>query len=179
MIAAVVIERYLYFRLYELTHTWEMELEILDVESPLYPHRLIVGTDAENLLRFIIQSIRVIEIGSAEKKRKMVVFYQKGCVGEEEIGVGLEMDEATINKEMAITFEKPGAGEPFAWILHLRVTEGEPYLAHLVPVEEPVYDFYVSPEESHISKSLFEGLGSSSPHSCAFDIDSYEVHVRI
>ena len=59
----------------------------------------------------------------------MVLLDEIGGVGEEEVGVGLQMDEATVDKEMAIAIEEPCGGQSLAWILHLRIAERQPYLA--------------------------------------------------
>ena len=57
-------------------------------------------------------------------------------VGEEEVGVGLEVYDALVCEEAAVAAEEVGAGESLGGFLHLGVGEGEPYLADFVGGEE-------------------------------------------
>ena len=62
----------------------------------------------------------------------MVVLYHVGGVGKEEVGVGLQMDDAAVDEELAVALHEVGRREALAGVLHLRVAEGEPDLLHLV-----------------------------------------------
>ena len=109
----------------------------------------------------------------------MIVPHHIGGVGEKEVGVGLQMDDATIDEELAIALHEIGRGKALAGILHLRVAEGEPDLLYLVGGEEALDDLDVGTEEGHILQSFVEGLGGSCPHAGSLDVDTDEVHVGV
>ena len=64
-------------------------------------------------------------------------------------------------------------------MLHLRVREGEPYLLHLVLVEEAVYNLDIGAQESHVLQPFVQSLLGSRPHARALDVHAYEVDVGI
>ena len=107
------------------------------------------------------------------------MLYHVGGVGEEEVGVGLQVDEASVDEELAIAIQEIGAGESLAGVLHLGVGEGEPYLLHLARSEKTFYNLDVGAQKGHVLQSLFGCLCGSRPHASSFDVDTNEVDVRI
>ena len=83
----------------------------------------------------------MIEIFGAEEQGQTVCLDHVGGIGEEEVGVGLQVDETSVNEKMAVAVHEISTGEPFAWIFHLGVAEGKPYLLNLVFGKETVDDF--------------------------------------
>ena len=81
-----------------------------------------------------------IQIFSSILDGQVVVLHHVGGVGEEEVGVGLQVDDATVDEEFAITLHEIGGGKTLAGILHLGVGEGEPDLLYFVFREEPLDD---------------------------------------
>ena len=109
----------------------------------------------------------------------MVVLHHVRGVGKEEVGIGLQVDDATIDEELAIALHEIGGRETLAGILHLRVAEGEPDLLYLVFCEETVDDLDVRTEEGDVLQSFVEGLSGPRPHAGSFDIHPDEVHLGI
>ena len=87
------------------------------------------------------------------------------------------MDSAAVFQELAVAFHEVGGRKAFGGFLHLRVGEREPYLAHFARSEEAVYDFDVGTQEGDIFHARLQGLGSSRPHACPFDIYADEILV--
>ena len=121
----------------------------------------------------------MIEVVSPLKQGQVVLLHHIGSIGEEEVRVGLEVDDAAIDEELAIAIHEPGGREALAWVLHLRVGEGKPYLLHLARSEEALDDLDVGAQEGYILQSLVEGLCGPSPHTGSLDIDTDEVHVGV
>ena len=61
-IAAIIVERNLLVRLHQFALTWQLKLHVLDVESALYPHTLIVSLDGENLACHVVDALMMIEV---------------------------------------------------------------------------------------------------------------------
>ena len=72
MIAAVVVNRNLHVGFLQLTGVRQTELLILDVQSPLYPHALVIGLDGQYLARFGVKTLGVVKVFRAEEHRQMV-----------------------------------------------------------------------------------------------------------
>ena len=89
------------------------------------------------------------------------------------------MNDASVDKKTAITLHEVCTGETLAHILHLRIAEREPNLLHLVRTEEAVDDLDVGAKECHILKSVVKSLRCTCPHTCALDVDTDEVDIRI
>ena len=89
------------------------------------------------------------------------------------------MDNAAVNQELPIALHEVGGGETFPWVLHLRIAEGEPYLLHFVLGEETLDDLDVRAQEGDILQSFVERLSGTCPHTSPFDIDAYEIHLRV
>ena len=107
------------------------------------------------------------------------MLHHVGSVGEKEVGVGLQVDDAAVDEKLAVTLHEIRRRETLAGILHLRVGEGEPDLLHLVLGEESLDDLDVGAEESHILQSFVDGLGGPCPHAGSFDVDADEVDVGV
>ena len=120
-----------------------------------------------------------IEIFRTEEDGQVVMLHHVRGVGEEEVGVGLQVDDAAIDEELAIAVHEVGGREALARILHLGVGEGEPYLLYLVRSEEALDDLDIGTQEGDILQTLLEGLSSSRPHACSLDVDTNEVDVRV
>ena len=121
----------------------------------------------------------MIEVFGTEEHRQMILLHHIGGIGEEEIGISLEMDDAAIHEEVAITVHEISGGKTLARILHLWIAEGKPYLLHLVLDEEAVDDLNVGTQESHVLLSFLNGFLGSCPHTGALDIYSDEIHLGI
>ena len=109
----------------------------------------------------------------------MVVLHHIGGVGEKEVGVGLEMDDAVVDEEAAVALHEVRRCQPLAGVLHLGVAERQPYFLHFARGKEAVDNLDVGTQESHVSKSLLQSLCGSRPHAGSLDVDTYEVHVGI
>ena len=72
MIRAILVERNLHLRLKELAFVRQCELHVLDVESAFYPHALVVGLYAENLVGLCVEAFGMIEVFRAEEQRQIV-----------------------------------------------------------------------------------------------------------
>lgn len=62
----------------------------------------------------------------------MVFLHHICCIGEEEVGVGLQMYKAFVGQKPAIPLHEECRGEALMHVLHLRVGERQPYLLNLV-----------------------------------------------
>ena len=124
-----------------------------------------------------IERIVVIQVFGGHEHGQGVLLHHELSVGEEEIGVGLQMHQSAIHEEAAVALHEECAREAFARILHLRVAECEPYLLHLSGGEEAVDYLDVCSKESCISESFLKGLLGARVHSCPLDVDADEVHV--
>ena len=174
VVGAVVVEFNLYVGLGEFARMGQAELEVLDADAAGHPHALVVGlnTGGDGVLGGC-----GVEVGGLDQHGQVVVLHQQRRIGEEEVRVCLQVDEAPVGQEPAVALQKPGGGESLARILHLRVAEGEPYLLHLAPGEEVVYDFDVGTQEGHVLQPFLQGLRSPRPHACSLDVDADEVDV--
>ena len=110
---------------------------------------------------------------------QMVVLHHVGGVGEEEVGVGLQVDDAAIDEKLAIALHEIGRRESLAGVLHLRVAEGEPDLLYLVLGKESLDDLDVRAEEGDVLQSFLECLGGTSPHAGTLDVDTDEIDVGV
>ena len=88
----------------------------------------------------------------------MVLLNEIGGVGEEEVGVGLQMDKPTVGEELTVTIQEPSGRETLAWVLHLRITEGKPYLADFVLREEAVDDLDIGSQEGNVLQAFVQRL---------------------
>ena len=83
MIAAIVVEGYLYVGLLQLGMAGQAEGKILDADASLYPHVLVVGLYGAG---FVGIGVRVgVEVVGAEKQWETVMVDEAGGVGEEEV----------------------------------------------------------------------------------------------
>ena len=89
------------------------------------------------------------------------------------------MHDAAILQETAIALQEIRARQSLAGILHLRVAERQPDLAHLVGSEEAVDDLNVRAQEGHILQALLQRHLRSRPHAGTLDVDTDEVHLWI
>ena len=148
MVRAVVVELYLDVGLFELSCPPQLPLHVLDAESSRYPHRLIVGLDGPGLGELLsVRGFR-IEILGGEQHWQVILLHHICRIGEEEVGVGLQMNDAFVDEELPVSLHEVCRCEALAGILHLRVGEREPYLLHLVLGKEPLDDLDVGAEES-------------------------------
>ena len=69
--------------------------------------------------------------------------------------------------------------QAFAWILHLRVGECEPYFLHLVGGKKAVDDFDAGTQKSHIGQVFVQCLLCTRVYSRSFYVYPDEVDVRI
>ena len=156
---------------------WKAELHVFYVQSALYPLRLVVGLYAQYALRLLVDALGMVEVDGFEQQGQPVVIDHDGRIGEEEVAVGLQVDDATVGEEASIAFEEEGAGEAFVYVLHLRVAESEPYLLHFAWSEEAVDNFDVGTQKRYITQVFLYGLFGSGVHACAFYVNPYEVDV--
>ena len=117
-----------------------MELHVADIEATGNPLCFVESLDGQNFASLLIDTVGMIEIFGAEEQGQTVCLDHVGGIGEEEVGVGLQVDETSVNEKMAVAVHEISTGEPFAWILHLGVAEGKPDLLNLVFGKETVDD---------------------------------------
>ena len=82
------------------------------------------------------------------------------------------MHQSVLLHECAIALQKGGARKALGHLLHLRVREGEPHLAHLARGKEAVDELDVGAQEAHILHACSHCLLGSRPHACSLDIHS-------
>ena len=151
----------------------KLETEVLDVDTSSSPHTLVIGLDGRSEAPVCL----TIEVTSLHFRLDVVCFEQFLGICEEEVGVGLEMNESAIAKELPVSFKEEGAGEALRDLFHLRVGEGEPYLANLVGTKETLDELDVCAEESYVLHARLQGFLCSCPHSSSFDVNANEVLV--
>ena len=173
VVAAVLVQFYLYIGFLQLSALRKPELDVFYGQAAVQPLLFVIGADAEN----IIHQSGVVEVVGDELYGKPVLLYHVFGVGEHEVAVGLYMDSAAVFQELAVAFHEVGGRKAFGGFLHLRVGEREPYLAHFAWSEEAVYDFDVGTQEGNILHARLQGLGSSRPHARPFDIHANEILV--
>ena len=143
VVAAVLVQFYLYIGFLQLSALRKPELDVFYGQAAVQPLLFVIGADAEN----IIHQSGVVEVVGDELYGKPVLLYHVFGVGEHEVAVGLYMDSAAVFQELAVAFHEVGGRKAFGGFLHLRVGEREPYLAHFARSEEAVYDFDVGTQE--------------------------------
>ena len=87
------------------------------------------------------------------------------------------MDNAPILQEAAIALQEIRARQSFPRVLHLRITECQPNLAHLIMAEEPVDNLNVRTQERHVLQSFLQRHLRTRPHAGTFDVNTDEVHL--
>lgn len=92
----------------------QCELHVLDVQSAFYPHALVVGLYAKNLVGLCVEAFGMIEVFRAEEQRQIVALLHVSGVCEEEVGVGLQMNRAAVLQEAAVALHEVGRGETLA-----------------------------------------------------------------
>ena len=148
-----------------------MELDVLDVQPAVQPLLLVVGPDAENL----VSHTGMIEVFRHHIYRKMILLNHVAGIGEHKVAVCLQMDDTVRYQELAITLHEIGGGQTLGCFLHLRVGEGQPYLAHFVLCKETVDDFNVRTQESDILHASTQGFRSTGPHTGTLDVYTNKV----
>ena len=178
MVAAVFVKWDLHVRLCQLSLPRQEELGVSDVQSAFHPHVLVVGLDGQDLGidAFYLRMVEIV--GTADQGQVVDVHHITG-IGEQEVGVGLQVHLAAISQEVTVALEEICGGEALARILHLRVTEREPDLLHLILSEEAVNDLDVGTEEGYVGQSFFQCLLGTGVHAGSLDVDTHEVDVRI
>ena len=171
MVRAVVVEFNLHVGFLQHARTGQLELQVLDGEAAGEPHGLVVGLDGgRNAVAAL--GISGIEVGGAGEHRQVVVLNQTGGVGEKEIGVGLQVDDAAVGEEAAIAFQEPRRRQPLAGTFHLRVAERQPYLLHFVGGEETVDELDAGAQECHILDAFLFHHFCAGPHACSLDVNA-------
>ena len=89
------------------------------------------------------------------------------------------MDNAAILQETAIALQEIGTRQSLTRILHLRITECQPNLAHFIMAEEPVDNLNVRTQERHVLQSFLQRHLRTRPHAGPFDVHANEVHLGI
>lgn len=116
MVRPIFVERYLYVGFRQLTLVWELKLHIPDIQSTLNPLVLVVGVYAQYLAGSFVKAFRMVQVLRPEQHTELVSLYHIGGVGEKKVGVGLQMNQATIGQKMAIAFHEVGGGKALACI---------------------------------------------------------------
>ena len=88
------------------------------------------------------------------------------------------MNDTVRFEELPIPFHKIGRSKPLGRLLHLRVGERKPYLAHFAFGKEPFDDFNVRAQECHILHSGLQRLRCPRPHTGSFNIYRNKVLFR-
>ena len=96
----------------------------------------------------------MVQVFRAEEQWQVVVLDHQCGVGEEEVGVRLQVDDASVLQKVAVALHEPCGGEPLARVLHLGVAEGEPDFLYLVRGEETVDNLDVSAQEGNVLQTL-------------------------
>ena len=179
IIGAIGVKFYFHIRLNESARLWETELQVFDVQASVNPLLLVVSTDAQDLAYFIVLFCRksVVEIVRAKLYREMVFLHHKVGVGEEEVGVGLEMNQSVVAQEVTIASQEVGGSEPFGDFLHLWVGESEPDFRHLIRCKKLVDKLNVGAQKAHVLQPCLFGFGGAAPHPCPLDVHTDEVLV--
>ena len=107
----------------------------------------------------------------------MVFLHHQPRVGEEKVGVGLQMHQSTVDEKAAVTLHEIGGGESLAWIFHLRVRECQPNLLYLILSKEAVDDLNARTQECYIGHPVLQSQFGTCPHACALDVHTDEVDV--
>ena len=117
VVAAVLVQFYLYIGFLQLSALRKSELDVFYGQAAVQPLLFVIGADAEN----IIHQSGVVEVVGDELYGKPVLLYHVFGVGEHEVAVGLYMDSAAIFQELAVAFHEVGGRKAFGGFLHLRV----------------------------------------------------------
>ena len=108
----------------------------------------------------------------------MVVLGHQPCVGEEEVGVRLQVNASAVAEELPVSCQKIGGGQALCGFLHLRIAERQPQLAHFAGGKEAVDEFDLGAQEGHVGHASLQRLGGSVPHTCSLDVHADEVLFR-
>ena len=122
--------------------------------------------------------MRAVEVPRLHFRLDVVNLQQLLGISEEEVGVGLQMDEASVLKKLTISLEEVSTGEALRNLLHLRIGEGKPNLTHLIRSEEALDELDVCAQEANILHARLQGFLCSCPHPSALDVNANEVLVR-
>ena len=147
------------------------ELEVFDVQAPVEPLLFVVGADGEDF----VGRAAVVEVVGRDAHRVAVGLHHLAGVGEKELAVGLEVDEALAGEDFAVQLHEAGRGEPLVYLLHLRVGEGNPNLRHLARGEELRDQLDAGAEESDVRHPALQRLLGTTPHPRPLDIHADEV----
>ena len=110
---------------------------------------------------------------------KIVRFAHRFRIFIEERAVGLQMNDTARLEETAVALQEHRTRETAVFALHLRVRKSQPYLRNLARREKCFDKFNAGAQESDIRQSGFGRIFGSLPESCALDIHTDIVHVRI
>ena len=107
MVTAVVIELYFHiwlpqFPLPSRLGFRQAELHVLDIQTALYPHLLVISLDREDATRFIVDVAIMIEVGGGKEHGQMVLLCHIVGIGEQKVRISLHVNDAAIDEETAI-----------------------------------------------------------------------------
>ena len=150
VVTAIVVERYIHVGFFQLAFMRQSKLDVLDVQSPLHPHAFIIRLDGQDAPGGLVNVGGEIQVVCLLEQRQLIFLHHQRRVGEQKVGVGLEMHHSTVHQKVAIAVHEIGAGEAFSGILHLRIRESEPYFPHLIRRKKAVNHLDVRAKKSHI-----------------------------
>ena len=177
-IGAIFIKGNLDVWLYERCALMQTEAKVLDGNTASSPHAFVVGLDGRGTAPlYLPRGGGTIQIPRLEVCLDAVCPEQFFGIGEEEVGVGLEVDAAAVAEKLTVAFKEISACEALRDLLHLWVREGEPYLTDLVRRKETLDELDVRAKEADVLHAALQGFLGSCPHSCALDVNADEVLV--
>ena len=102
-------------------------------------------------------------------------------VAVKEFAVGFQVQNAAGLENAGIAVQKSWLRKPVfgAFEFDLRVGEGDPYFRHLTRGKSPFDQFDLHAQKGHIFQPLVQGRFGAAPHPGTFDVDAYEIFVRI
>ena len=124
MVGAIVVELDFHVGLFEGDSVGQVPAHIPDVQATGYPHALVIRLYGEcGWFDVSRRKFVVIEVFGTEVERQVVFLNEISSIGEEEIGVGLQVNGTTIYEEVTITLLEVCGRQALARILHLGVAE--------------------------------------------------------
>ena len=107
MVAAVVIELYFHIWLPQFPLSTRLcfrqaELHVLDIQTALYPHLLVISLDREDATRFIVDIAIMIEVGGGKEHGQMVLLCHVVGICKKEIRISLHVNDAAIDEKTTI-----------------------------------------------------------------------------
>lgn len=180
VVGAIIVERNLDVGFFPFITRPKTDQHVLDVLASGKPLLLVSSLNGSKGIPVdrsigIMSCLGRIEVTRGGQYFKVVDLRHLLGIGEEEIGVALQVNQSARLHDVGIAIQETRGSKSFRDLLHLGVAEGDPNLRHFVGCKELLDEFDVSAYKGYVGELFLQCSRSTCPHSCALDVDADEV----